>query len=100
MDTNTVLTRYNYKTLYNLFKFLSLFPITRSQLVQLYSLDLFSLKEKKDLYVSYEDFDTYLGKILTLENINITLENFPFCKINKKYYPHILERRIYNNDAY
>lgn len=100
IDTNTVLTRYNYTNLYVLFKFLSLFPITRSQLVQLYSLNLFSAEEKKNLYVTYKDFNIYLDKILDLKNINITLENFPFCEVSKKSFEHIIRTQKYNNDAY
>lgn len=48
IDTNTVLNRYNYNSLDILFRFLGKFPITRSQIVQLYSLYLFSLEEKKN----------------------------------------------------
>ncbi|MBT3726525.1 hypothetical protein HOG21_02225 [bacterium] len=47
----------NYKNLDKLFKFLSYFPITRSQIVQLYSLNLFTDLEKQHLYVSYDEFN-------------------------------------------
>lgn len=99
IDTNTVLTKLNYKNLYVLFRFLSYFPITRSQIVQLYSLYLFSTNEKRWLYVSYEEFSTEIEKIVKTGK-NITLENFPLCKINKKYWNLVIERKKYNNDAY
>jgi MoaA/NifB/PqqE/SkfB family radical SAM enzyme len=60
IDTNTVLNKFNYKNLDILFKFLSYFPITRSQIVQLYSLYLFTFEEKKKLYISYDDFAPYI----------------------------------------
>jgi MoaA/NifB/PqqE/SkfB family radical SAM enzyme len=99
IDTNTVLNKFNYKNLDVLFKFLSYFPITRSQIVQLYSLYLFTFEEKKKLYISYNDFAPYIWSILK-NNINITLENFPLCKVDKKYWDYILNRQKYNNDAY
>jgi len=100
LDTNTVLTKYNYNTLDKLFKFLSFFPITRSQLVQLYSLWLYENKEKKSLYVKYEDFNWYLDNIIKIYWKNITLENFPFCQVNEFVYNNIIKRQIYNNDAF
>ena len=99
IDTNTVLTKLNYNNLDVLFKFLSYFPITRSQIVQLYSLYLFSFEEKKKLYVSYSDFSPYIKKIVKVWK-NITLENFPLCRVDKKYWDYILKRKKYNNDAY
>lgn len=99
IDTNTVLNKFNYNNLYVLFKFLSHFPITRSQIVQLYSLYLFSLKEKQNLYISYDNFSKELWKIINT-NKNITLENFPFCKIDKKYWDLISKRQKYNNEAF
>ncbi len=100
IDTNTVLTKYNYKNLKYLYKFLSYFPITRAQLVQLYSLYLFSNIEKKNLYVSYNKFWIELSSILDIRNINITLENFPLCKVDKNYWSNIIKRSRYNNEAY
>ena len=100
IDTNTVVSPYNRGNLFTLFSFLSRFPITRSQIVQLYSLFLFSPQEKKQLYVKYEDFEKELWKILNTIKMNITLENFPFCKVDKKYWKYIEERQRYNNDAY
>ena len=99
IDTNTVITKLNYKTLASLFKFLSYFPITRSQIVQLYSWNLFSAQEKKGLYVSYDDFWKYIWKILEL-NSQITFENFPLCKVNNQYWTNILQRQKYDNEAY
>ena len=99
IDTNTVITKLNYKTLASLFKFLSFFPITRSQIVQLYSLNLFSEREKKSLYVSYEDFSQYIENIVA-HNSKITFENFPLCKVNSKYWNYILQRQKYDNEAY
>ncbi len=100
IDTNTVLTRHNYKNIKKILKFLSYFPITRAQLVQIYSLYLFSDNEKKDLYISYEKFENELKKIVEIKNFNFTLENFPLCKINKKYWDLVIKRQKYNNDAY
>jgi sulfatase maturation enzyme AslB (radical SAM superfamily) len=100
IDTNTVLNRYNKNNIKVLFKFLSYFPITRIQLIQLYSLNLFSQSEKKDLYVSYDDFEEELNHILALKNIDIVLENFPFCKVDPKHWKYIEQRQRYNNDAY
>lgn len=100
LDTNTVLTKHNYTTLHTLFKFLSFFPITRSQIVQLYSLGLFSQQEKSALYVTYEDFNPYLTRIIALYWRNITLENFPFCKVDISVYNNIISRQQYDNDAY
>lgn len=100
LDTNTVLTRYNYTTLHVLFKFFSFFPITRSQLVQLYSLELFSLKEMKSIYVSYQEFGPYLEQIASIQGAHLTLENFPFCKVSPEYYTYITERQKYSNNAY
>ena len=99
IDTNTVLTKFNYKSLHVLSKFLSYFPITRSQIVQLYSLYLFDIKEKKDLYVSYDMFRPYIWKILKYNNV-ITFENFPLCKIEENYWDSILKRQKYDNEAY
>jgi hypothetical protein len=99
IDTNTVLTKYNYKTLYTLFKFLSYFPITRSQIVQLYSLYLFDFSEKKKLYVPYNLFLNEIKKIVKINN-NITLENFPLCKVDEKYWNYIIKRQKYDNEAY
>lgn len=99
IDTNTVLNKYNYNNLDKLFKFLAYFPITRSQIVQLYSLYLFNITEKRNLYISYENFSKELWKIYAL-NKNITLENFPFCKINKAYWWLITKRQKYGNEAY
>lgn len=100
LDTNTVVTLDNYKHLFKLFKFLSYFPISRAQIVQIYSLYLFSKEEKKELYVKYWDFTEHLYKILDLKKINITLENFPICEIDEKYHHHITKRQRYDNDAY
>lgn len=99
IDTNTVLTRFNYSNLVLLFKFLNYFPITRSQIVQLYSLYLFDIKEKEKLYISYYKFHNEIWKIFDI-NKNFTLENFPFCKVNKKYWDLIIKRQKYNNEAY
>jgi hypothetical protein len=82
IDTNSVLNRYNKRNLRSLFKFLSYFPITRAQIVQLYSLKLYDSNVKKDMYVAYENFREELDNILDIPNINITLENFPFCKVS------------------
>lgn len=98
-DTNTVLTRLNYNSIHILSKFLSYFPITRSQIVQLYSLYLFDLNEKKNLYVSYNEFSSYISKILE-NNKKITFENIPLCKVDKKNWEFILKRQKYNNEAY
>lgn len=100
IDTNTALAPLNKNNLFTLFKFLSYFPITRCQIVQLYSLYLFSYKEKQSLYVTYKDFESELWKILNLSSIHVTLENFPFCKVEEKYWPHIEKRQKYNNNAY
>ena len=100
IDTNTAIAPLNKNNLAILFKFLSYFPITRSQIVQLYSLYLFSHDEKKSLYVPYKDFENELWKILKISNINVTLENFPFCKVDEEYWSHIEKRQKYNNDAY
>lgn len=100
LDTNTVLTKHNYKTLFKLFKFLSFFPITRSQLVQLYSLWLYSDDEKKSLYLKYEDFKDVLDDIVLNFWKNLTLENFPFCETSTKVHKNILQRQRYDNDAY
>lgn len=99
LDTNTVLTKYNYNSIHILFKFLSYFPITRSQIVQLYSLYLFSLEEKKGLYVSYDKFKPYISKVIE-NNHNVTFENFPLCKVDKVYWDFIIKRQKYDNDAY
>ncbi len=99
LDTNTVLTKYNYKTIHILTKFLSYFPITRIQVVQLYSLYLFSLGEKKSLYISYEEFYPFIWKIIE-SNKSVTFENFPFCKFDNKYIDNIIKRKKYDNDAY
>lgn len=98
-DTNTVLTKLNFNSLHLLFKFFSYFPITRSQIVQLYSLYLFDIKEKKSLYVSYDDFYKFIPEIIS-NNKNVTFENFPFCKFNQKYWDFIIKRQKYDNDAY
>lgn len=100
LDTNTVVTKENYKYLFKLFKFFSYFPITRAQIVQLYSLYLFSKEEKKELYVKYENLVPYLYKILDIKGMNITLENFPICKLPEKYHKHIIKRQKYDNDAF
>ena len=100
IDTNTVLNRYNYKNLHKLFKFFSYFPITRSQIIQLYSLYMFDINEKKNLYVKYDDFSPYLDEILSLKWVNITLESFPLCKIKSKHWNNVLKRQKYNNDAF
>ena len=100
IDTNSVLTRYNKGNLKSLFKFLSYFPITRAQIVQLYSLYLFTKEEKQKLYVPYDDFRDELDDIVDTPNINVTLENFPFCKVNERSRKHIEERQRYNNDAF
>ena len=99
LDTNTVLTRLNYNSIHILTKFLSYFPVTRSQIVQLYSLYLFDINEKKDLYVSYDEFSKYIPRIVET-NKNITFENFPLCKVDRRYWNFILKRQKYNNDAY
>lgn len=99
IDTNTVLNKFNYKNLDVLFKFLSYFPITRSQIVQLYSLYLFSDIEKSKLYISYEKFSPEIWKIFAV-NKNVTLENFPFCKVDKQYWQWIIKRQKYDNEAY
>ena len=99
IDTNTVLNKFNYNNLDILFKLLSYFPITRSQIVQLYSLYLFNISEKQNLYISYDNFSNELWKIYDV-NKNITLENFPFCKVNKKYWNLITKRQKYDNEAY
>lgn len=99
LDTNTVLTRTNYNSLHLLTKFLAYFPINRSQIVQLYSLYLFSWNEKKKLYITYKEFEPYLSKIFP-SKLNITFENFPLCKLDKAYWDSVLTRKKYNNDAY
>jgi len=99
IDINTVLNKFNYNNLDVLFKFLSYFPITRNQIVQLYSLYLFDDKEKSKLYISYDKFIPEIWKIYWV-NKNITLENFPFCKVDKKYWDLITKRQKYNNEAY
>lgn len=99
LDTNTVLTRYNYNNIHILFKFLSYFPITRSQVVQLYSLYLFTDEEKKKLYIPYDKFKPFIEKII-LNNKNVTFENFPLCKVDSKYWDYIIKRQKYDNNAY
>lgn len=99
LDTNTVLTKYNYNSIHILFKFLSYFPITRSQIVQLYSLYLFSLDEKKWLYVSYDKFKPFISKVIE-NNRNVTFENFPLCKVDNDFWDYIIKRQKYDNDAY
>ena len=99
IDTNTVLTKYNYKNIYVLAKFLSYFPITRIQIVQLYSLYLFNFNEKKSLYISYENFSSEIEKIINCSS-NITFENFPLCKVDNIYWDYIIKRQKYDNEAY
>lgn len=100
LDTNTVLTKYNYQSLPILFRFLSYFPITRSQIIQLYSLWLFSQDEKKQLYITYEDSLESIYSILDNYKNQVTLENFPLCKINTTYHNFIVQRQKANNDSF
>ena len=99
VDTNTVLNKYNYRNLYPLCKFFSYFPITRSQIVQLYSLYLFDEKEKRELYVTYDALREHLDSIFSIPWINISLENFPLCKVDSQHWDYVLKRKRYNNDA-
>lgn len=99
IDTNTVLTRYNYNHLLPLFTFFRYFPIVRSQIVQLYSLHLFSHTEKKDLFVSYDAFRKEIPKILAI-NTNITLENVPLCKVDEASRYSITDRYRYDSEWY
>lgn len=95
LDTNTVITKQNIENLYVLMKYLSYFPITRKQLVQLYSLDLFSIEERKKMYVSYEEMLPELQKISQLEDFSIFFENIPLCVL-----PPYLQRYALHNNKY
>lgn len=100
LDTNTVITKYNLNNLEILFKFLSKFPITRMQIVQLYSLWLYSIEEKRKMYLKYDDIKDKLSNIILKYWKNITLENFPFCEVHKEIFDNISKRQRYENSAY
>jgi len=93
IDTNTVLTKYNYKNLKYLFKFLSYFPISRAQISKPYTLQDFSIDSKKNIYCNYEDFLPYIPEVIenfwTSNYRKLTLENFPFCIIKEEYRKYI-----------
>ncbi len=92
-DTNTVISKENYKNIPKLIKFLSNFSVTRWQIVLAYSLDMFTKDEKKSILPKYEEIVQYLEKCIKLAIVNrkkFVLENIPFCVTNKKYWQYII----------
>lgn len=94
LDINTVLYKWNYKTLLKLFIYLSRFPIIRCQLNYSSSLQLFSREEKEDLMVEYEKSLPYIQKILYISKkygLKVVIDNIPYCLIWKPYFSFIEE---------
>ncbi len=101
-DTNTVVTKDNYKNLPKLINFLSFFNLTRWQIVLSYSLDLFNIKEKKNIIPRYEKILPYLKKSLNIsivKNKRFVLENVPFCVIDKRYWWKIISNIKINKSS-
>lgn len=101
-DTNTVVSKDNYRDIPRLVKFLCNFSVTRGQIVLAYSLDMFSKDEKLSIIPEYKDIIDSLKKSLKIAylfNKKFVLENIPFCVIDKEYWSQILKNIKINKDS-
>lgn len=102
-DTNTVVSKDNYKDIAKLILFLCNFSLTRWQIVLAYSLDLFEKKEKLKIIPEYKDILQYLEKCLKISYVykkKFVLENIPFCVIDKKYWQQIINNIKINKESF
>ncbi|MDD3302428.1 MAG: radical SAM protein [Candidatus Gracilibacteria bacterium] len=101
-DTNTVVSKQNYRDIPKIVKFLCNFSLTRGQIVLAYSLDLFTIEEKKEIIPEYNEIVEYLKKTLKIAyiyNKKFVLENIPFCVIDRLYWNQIINNIKINKES-
>lgn len=102
-DTNTVICKQNSLFLFQLFKFLNKFSITRRMLVFPYNIDR-NLEEIKKILPNnlyfLEEVEKVLEFMFKTETKDFVLETLPYCLINKKYWWFIEKNFKTDKDVY